>query len=222
MYVYGRNNPLVFLDLEGRFAPKFHHDLTIGPLGREGYRGDVARVVASYNLQVDERLNTEEYALPHSQTPDGWGRNLARVKQAENVENQLNEAATAVLRGANDTADPYLGIAHHTVEDEKHDFIEFSKHKGSMADRKTAEGCRQFYTDADPEQGQLDRANARSIEFARKCEVKIRELGKKQELSQRQIDEAICRYKQRVFETTKIGKLIRRGNKHVRGFASKP
>jgi RHS repeat-associated protein len=205
-YAYALNNPTRFVDSSGRFAKEYHIQLTTAGFEREGYSGDVARQIAYYNTKVDKYLNDEGHALLHSQTPSGETREQAQAEDSAIEENALEGAAAAVLEGQNDYADQLLGIASHDIQDEKHEFIEFEKHTGNpLNDCKTKEGCFQLYTDAYPNQKQLDAAADRTLAIIKRFEAKIRQLGQQEGLTEGQVEQILSNFKQRRFPVNHCG-----------------
>ncbi len=171
----------------------------------------VNRNVAAANALVDVCCNDAQHANLHAQTGPEQTLGEAIEGEQESVRNALETGARAVLKGDQKTAENSLGQALHTVQDEKHEFIEFANHTGNPKnDLKTKEGSEQLKTDIKPTQKQLEKAEKRTIQTVRQFENKIRQLGRQEGLSEKEIEKRIKQFKQ-----GKDPKPVERKKKHA-------
>jgi RHS repeat-associated protein len=196
LYSYVLNNPLRYVDPDGHFASEIHFGLTSTALQNAGYSSDVSRSIAFINASVDACCNDNAHAIMHSQTPTGETPEQAEADQSAFVEASLDAGAEGALRGDQKAGETGLGQALHAVQDEKHEFIDFAKHTGNpVNDRKTPQGKEQEKTDYNPTDAQLQKAAQRTVETIQRFEQKIWDLGRKQDLTDKQIRKRIKEFK---------------------------
>jgi RHS repeat-associated protein len=194
-YAYVLDNPLAYVDPNGKFAAPIHIQMTEDALRAAGYRNLASRHIAYDNAAVDSNYNDEKHAYMHSQAP-WWQSQIQAERDEKNfVDGSLDDAAAAVLKSDQHTAEVNLGEALHDVQDEKHEWTQFNLHQGSPQDLGNPTGRHQAYTDFFPTQQQFTTAMNRTVETVMIFENKVRALGKQKGLTNEQIEKLLTRFK---------------------------
>jgi hypothetical protein len=130
-YAYARNNPISYRDPDGRFSPPEHQQQTEQVLRAFGFSEEAISIVVEANRAQDSwasLLPGFDRNHEHAMRNEGQSVADAQSDHAAFVEERLDTAADAAVRGNFENSLTALGQALHAVQDEKHGFISMEEH----------------------------------------------------------------------------------------------